>query len=37
MSATNRGKERKPYDFYATPVDVAENLLENILWGKNNT
>lgn len=30
MSATNRGKERKPYDFYATPIDVVENLLSNI-------
>lgn len=30
MSATNRGTERKPYDFYATPVDVVENLLRNI-------
>ena len=30
MSATNRGAERKPYDFYATPVDVVENLLNNI-------
>lgn len=30
MSATNRGAERKPYDFYATPLDVVENLLNNI-------
>lgn len=30
MSATNRGIERKPYDFYATPIDVVENLLNNI-------
>ena len=30
MSATNRGAERKPFDFYATPVDVVENLLNNI-------
>ena len=30
MSATNRGTERKPYDFYATPIDVVENLLNNI-------
>lgn len=30
MSATNRGAERKPYDFYATPIDVLENLLSNI-------
>ena len=27
MSATNRGAERKPYDFYATPINVVENLL----------
>lgn len=30
MSATNRGVKRKPYDFYATPKDVVENLLNNI-------
>ena len=30
MSATNRGIERKSYDFYATPIDVVENLLNNI-------
>lgn len=29
MSATNRGTKRKPYDFYATPVDVVENFLNN--------
>ena len=37
MSATNRGAVRKPYDFYATPIDVVENLLDNIdtsNWGK---
>lgn len=28
MSATNRGSKRKPYDFYATPVDVVENFLK---------
>lgn len=28
MSATNRGAERKPYDFYATPIDVVENFLK---------
>lgn len=27
MSATNRGAERKPHDFYATPVDVVKNFL----------
>ena len=30
MSATNRGAVRKEYDFYATPVDVVENLLKFI-------
>ena len=30
MSATNRGTERKSYDFYATPIEVVENLLNNI-------
>ena len=30
MSATNRGTERKPYDFYATPINVIKNLLNNI-------
>ena len=30
MSATNSGAERMPFDFYATPVDVVENLLNNI-------
>lgn len=29
MSATNRGAKRKPYDFYATPVEVVENFLNN--------
>lgn len=35
MSATNRGAIRKPQDFYATPVNVVENLLDNlkIEWG----
>lgn len=33
MSATNRGSERKPYDFYATPIDVVENFLNNSKWG----
>lgn len=28
MSATNRGAERKAYDFYATPTDVVLNFLE---------
>ena len=30
MSATNRGTVRKEHDFYATPVDVVENLLKFI-------
>ena len=30
MSATNRTNVRKPYDFYSTPVDCIENLLNNI-------
>lgn len=30
MSATNRGMERKPYDFYATPVEVVENLFKHL-------
>lgn len=29
MSATNRGSERKPHDFYATPVSCVENFLDN--------
>ena len=29
MSATNRGSERKPHDFYATPIDVVENFIDN--------
>lgn len=29
ISATNRGAERKPSDFYATPIEVIENLLHN--------
>lgn len=29
MSATNRGSERKPHDFYATPIDVVENFINN--------
>lgn len=28
MSATNRGLDRKPYDFYATPTYVVENLFK---------
>ena len=30
MSATNRSNVRKPYDFYSTPIDCIENLLNNI-------
>ena len=29
MSATGRGTERKPYDFYATPIDCVENFINN--------
>ena len=29
MSATNRGAERKAYDFYATPINVVENFIDN--------
>lgn len=28
MSATNRGAERKPQDFYATPIDCVENFID---------
>lgn len=27
MSATNRGSERKPHDFYSTPIECVENFL----------
>lgn len=29
MSATNRGTKRKSFDFYATPVEVVNNFLNN--------
>ena len=29
MGATGRGTERKPYDFYATPIDCVENFINN--------
>lgn len=29
MSATDRGTERKPHDFYATPIDCVENFINN--------
>lgn len=29
MSATNRGGKRKEHDFYATPIDVVENFINN--------
>lgn len=29
MSATKRGSERKPHDFYATPIDCIENFIDN--------
>lgn len=34
MSATNRGAERKPYDFYATPIYVINNLLNHMNLNK---
>ena len=34
MSATNRGSIRKPYDFYATPIDVVKNILTKINLNK---
>ena len=36
MSATNRGAERKPYDFYATPVEVVKNFLSNYKLPEGN-
>lgn len=30
MSATNRGSKRKESDFYATPLDCIENILNNL-------
>lgn len=36
MSATNRGSERRAYDFYATPVDVVKNFLNNYNLPKGN-
>lgn len=36
MSATNRGTERKTHDFYATPVDVVKNFLNNYDLPKGN-
>ena len=36
MSATNRGSERKLCDFYATPVEVVENFLDNYTLPKGN-
>lgn len=29
MSATNRGTDRKPYDFYATPLETVYSFLDN--------
>ena len=29
MSATGRGTERKPHDFYVTPIDCIENFINN--------
>ncbi len=36
MSATNRGSERKAQDFYATPVEVVENFLDNYTLPEGN-
>lgn len=36
MSATNRGTEREKYDFYATPIDVVINFLNNFDLPKGN-
>ena len=30
MSSTNRGTKRQSYDFYATPVDTIEKILEHV-------
>lgn len=36
ISATNRGAERKPQDFYSTPIDCVENFINNygVIQGK---
>ena len=34
MNATGRGKERKPHDFYATPIDCVENFINNYGIGR---
>ena len=36
MSAANRGVERKPHDFYATPIDVVNNFLNNYTLPEGN-
>ena len=36
MSATNRGSKRSVYDFYATPIECVEKLLENFIIEKPN-
>ena len=36
MSATNRGNKRSAYDFYATPIECIEKLLDNFIIEKTN-
>ena len=36
MSATNRGSKRSAYDFYATPKECIEKLLDNFIIEKTN-
>ena len=36
MSATNRGNKRSAYDFYTTPIECIEKLLNNFIIEKNN-
>ena len=36
MSATNRGSKRSAYDFYATPIECIEKLLDNFIIEKTN-
>ena len=35
MSATNRGAKRSAYDFYATPNECIEKLLDNFILEKS--
>ena len=36
MSATNRGNKRSAYDFYSTPIESIEKLLDNFIIEKSN-